>query len=288
MNVQLFLNPIPFSELPCNSIALDGAVRGCHLDFANNRWSFDHHAENQPSLSTRSSAMQVLLALRAGLDVTSIQNVFVSSIDADSVTATALCLNPALANNEEVIRYVTMYLDTVDCLGPCGALQNESFSFHFSLKAGFKQKLTTELLLEKVELFMSLVEGGDLFKESPPRKNECILVSISNDGDIIGMNSGSFSFNNIYARRNIGILYSPEKVTVGIKSSFVSDKNMVEGGLFELFDDAEIAKGAPTNEDGELINKWGGKDLVGGSPFGASTLLSVEEVANIFCKWLKS
>ena len=141
MNIQLFLNPIPFSELPNNSIALDGAVRGCHLDFTNNRWSFDHHAENQASLSTRSSAMQVLLALRAGLDVSRVKNVFVSSVDADSVTATALVLNPKLSNSEEVIKYITMYLDTVDCLGPCGALQNESFSFHYSLKAPSRQNL---------------------------------------------------------------------------------------------------------------------------------------------------
>ncbi len=287
MKVELLLNPITFPELPNNSIALDGAVRGTHLDFSTNRWSFDHHAPNQPSIATRSSSMQVLLALRAGLDVSKVEDVYVSSIDADSVTATTLVLNPELAENEEVIKYVIMYLDTVDSLGPAGALQNESMSFHYSLKAGFKQELTTELLLEKVELFMSLVQGGDLFKESPPRKNQCTLVSIK-DGNVIGMNPGEYSFADIYARATVGILYSPQKVTVGIKSSFVSDKNMLNDGLFNLFDAAEIVKGAPTNEDGELVDRWGGKDLVGGSPFGAGTLLSVDEVCNIFCDWLKS
>lgn len=288
MNVQLVHNPIPFTSLPNNSVALDGAVRGCHLDFSNNRWSFDHHAPNQPSLSTRSSAMQTLLALRAGLDTSKIENVYVSSIDADSVTATALCLNPSLANDEDVIKYVTMYLDTVDSMGPAGALQNESMSFHFSLKAGFKQELTTELLLEKVTMFTNLWAAGELFKESPPRKNPCTLVSINNNGDVLSMEEGEFSFTDIYLRNNIGILYSPEKVTVGIKSSFVSNKNMARDGLFELFDAAEVAKGAPVDVDGKLVDKWGGKDLVGGSPFGTSTLLSVEEVATIFCNWLKS
>lgn len=288
MKVELLHNPIPFSSLPPNSIALDGAVRGTHLDFSANRWSFDHHAPNQPSIATRSSSMQVLLALRAGLDVSKVEDVYVSSIDADSVTATALILNPSLANNEEVIKYVVMYLDTVDSLGPAGALQNESMSFHYSLKAGFKQELTTSLLLEKVELFMSLVEEGELFKESPPRKNPCTLVSISNDGDVIEMEPGEFSFNDIYASANVGILYSPSKVTVGIKSSFVTDKNMARDGLFDLFDAAEARAGAPVDKEGNLVDRWGGKDLVGGSPFGASTLLSVDEVADVFTSWLKS
>ena len=288
MNVQLVHNPIEFSQLQPNSIALDGAVRGCHLNFQNNRWSFDHHAENQPSLSTRSSAMQVLLALRAGLDVTSIENVFVSSIDADSVTATALVMNPSLAGNEDVIKYVTMYLDTIDSMGPAGALQNNPMSFHYSLKAPFKAELTTELLLEKVQVFMSLVEGGDLFKESPPRKNPCTLVSISNNGDVVSIEEGEFSFTDIYLRDNVGILYSPQKVTVGIKSSFVSNKNMARDGLFELFDYAEVVKGAQVDENLKLVNKWGGKDLVGGSPFKGETLLTVEEVVTIFTNWLKS
>tara|TARA_Y100001937_G_scaffold106440_1_gene148080 strand:- start:2382 stop:3248 length:867 start_codon:yes stop_codon:yes gene_type:complete len=288
MKVQVLHNPIKFSELQPSSIALDGAVRGTHFDFSSNRWSFDQHGENQHSVSTRSTCMQVLLALRAGLDVSGIENVYVSSIDADSVTATSLILNPELAGNEEVIEYVVMYLDTVDSMGPTGALQNEMMSFHYSLKAGFKDELTTELLMQKVELFMSLIQGGDLFKESPPRKNECTLVSISNDGNVIGMKQGQFSFFDLYSLSNVGILYSPEKVTLGIKSSFVTNKNMLRDGLFDLFNAAEIAKGAPINEEGELVDRWGGKDLVGGSPFGASTLLSVDEVSKIFCDWLKS
>jgi len=287
MNVELLHNPIQFSQLPKNTIALDGAVRGTHLDFSTNRWSFDHHAEGQYSISTRSSAMQVLLALRAGLDIKKIENVFVSSIDADSVTATALVMSPALAQDEDIVRYITMYLDTVDCLGPCGALRNLNMSVFYSLKAGFKEPLTTRLLLEKVEKFLSLIKRSELFNFTNEEKNKCILVSIDNNGNVIGMNPGYFSFNDIYARRNIGILYSPEKVTIGIKSNFVTNKNMLEDGLFEEFNQAEIEKGAPINEEGDLIDKWGGKDLVGGSPFGASTLLSVEEVTEIFCNWLK-
>lgn len=288
MNVQLVHNPIPFSQLPSNSVALDGAVRGCHLNFNRNRWSFDHHSEDQPSLSTRSTAMQVLLALRAGLDVSQVENVYVSSIDADSVIGTALCLKPYLAKDKDVVRLIAMYLDTVDSMGPAGSLQDEQMAFHYSLKAGFKDELTTELLMEKVALFMSLVEGGELFKQSPPRKSPCTLISIDNNGNVVERKEGEFSFFDLYLLSNVGILYSPEKVTVGIKSSFVSNKNMLKDGLFNLFDAAEIRKGAPVDDCGNLINKWGGKDLVGGSPFGGRTLLSVEEISSIFCDWLKS
>lgn len=288
MNVQLLTSPIYFDDLPSNTIALDGAVRGTHLDITNNRWSFDHHAEDQHSISTRSTALQMLLALRAGLDVSKIENVLVSSVDADSVTATALILKPELSRDEEVIKYIAMYLDTVDSMGPSGALQNEQMSFNFNLKAGFKQELTTELLLEKVQLFYSMVEENKLFETGEQRRNTCTLVAIDNSGNVLNIEEGEFAFTDLYSLSNIGILYSPDKVTIGIKSSFVSDKHMLNDGLFDRLNEAEIAAGAATNEGGYILNGWGGKDLVGGSPMGSPTLLSIEEVIAIFEEFLYS
>ena len=287
MKVELVHHPLTWGRLPENSIALDGAVRGCRLDLNKDRWSFDHHAEDQPSLSTRSTAMQVLLALRAGLDVSRIQKVLVSSIDADSVTATGLVLRPELARNEEVIRYIAMYLDTVDSLGPCGALQEEMMSFSFSLKAGFKEELTTELLLSKVEVFYSMVEEGRLFETGEQRRNPCTLVSIDNGGNLLSIEEGEFSFGELYKKSNIGILYTPQRVTIGAKSSFVTDKHFLLDGLFERLNRVEVAKGAETDENGQIVNGWGGKDLVGGSPFKGETLLTVEEVTNIVTSFLK-
>lgn len=288
MNIELVHSPISWDQLPSNSIALDGAVRGCRLDLKNNRWSFDHHAEDQPSLSTRSTAMQTLLALRAGLDVSRIENVLVSSIDADSVTATALVLKPELSRNEEVVKYIAMYLDTVDSMGPCGALQNDPMSFHYSLKAGFKEELTTMLLKDRIDLFMELVDQDELLVPSmEPRKNPCTLVAIDNDGTLLGIEEGEFSFGDLYSRSNIGILYSPLRVTIGAKSSFVTDKHFLLDGLFNRLNRVEVAKGAEVDENGKIVNGWGGKDLVGGSPFKGETLLTVEEVINIVTSFLK-
>lgn len=288
MNITLIHNPISFSELNPNSIALDGAVRGTHLDVTTNRWSFDHHAAEQHSISTRSTALQVLLALRAGLDVNNIENVLVSSIDADSVIATGLIMKPELINNHNIITLITLHLDTIDSMGPSGALSSSSLSLHFSLKAGFKEELTTELLLEKVETFFSLVREERLFESSPDRKSPVTLISITPNGRNASFEEGEFGFADLYKTSNIGVLYSPERVTIGAKSSFVTSKNFLTDGLFDRLNQAEIKAGAAVNEDGSISNGWGGKDLVGGSPFKGVTLLSAEQVANIVCDFLRN
>lgn len=288
MNVQLLTTPILFSDLPTNSIALDGAVRGCHLNLATNRWSFDHHDQNQASLSTRSTALQTLLALRAGLDVSSIENLYVSSIDADSVISTALILKPELRNRESVITLITLHLDTVDSMGPVGALSPSSLNIHYTLRAGFKEELTTELLLEKVELFYKLLREERLFESTPEQKAPVTLVSISPNGNV-NIRDGEFGFSDLYSQANIGILHNPDgsRTTIGIKSSFVSDKHLLNDGLFDKLNAAEIAAGAETNENGDIVSGWGGKDLVGGSPFKGKTLLDINQITEIVCAFLK-
>ena len=288
MQISLVTSPMNFSDLPSNSVALDGAVRGTHLSLTTNRWSFDHHHQDQASLSTRSSALQTLLALRAGLDVSSIENVYVSSIDADSVISTALIMKPELRDNQDVIKLITLHIDTVDSMGPVGALSKESLNIHFTLRAGFKQELKTELLLEKVELFYDLIEKKQLFNSSPEQKNLVTLVSISTNGDV-KMENGEFGFSDLYSKASIGILHNPDgtRTTVGIKSSFVSEKHMLNDGLFDKLNAAEVAAGAATNEDGTIASGWGGKDLVGGSPFKGKTLLSINQITKIVSDFLK-
>lgn len=282
MNIELLLQAISFEDMPANSVALDGAVRGCHLDIVGNRWSFDHHAESQPSISTRSTAMQVLLAIRAGLNVSQIQNVFVSSIDADSVIATGLVMKPSLVNNDEVIELIALHLDTVDSLGPAGALSSDNLAFHFNLRAGFKEELSTELLLNKVDLFFKLVEKGELFKaNSTPPKERSWLMSFQADGSYYEEEFGEFNMGDLYLKSPVGILFNEEtgKVTIGAKSSFVTDKNFLEDGLFQRLNWME------ENKDG--TPGWGGKDLIGGSPFKAGTKLSRHDVAHVFSNFLR-
>jgi hypothetical protein len=282
MDIKLLLQPISFDKMKSNSIALDGAVRGCHLDINSNRWSFDHHDEGQASISTRSTAMQVLLAIRAGLDVTKIENVFVSSVDADSVIATGLIMRPELANNSSVIELIALHLDSVDSMGPAGALSNDNLAFHFALRAGFKEELSTELLLSKVDLFFSLVDNGKLFEaNSTLPKEKSWLMSFQPDGSYYEEEFGEFNMGDLYLKSPVGILFNEEtgKVTVGAKSSFVTDKNFLEGGLFQRLNWMEEARdGTPG---------WGGKDLIGGSPFKVGTKLSRHDVAHVFSNFLR-
>lgn len=282
MNIELLLQPISFSDMPANSIALDGAVRGCHLDIATNKWSFDHHGESQASISTRSTAMQVLLAIRAGLNVSQIENVFVSSVDADSVIATGLVMRPKLAESSEVITLVAMYLDAIDSMGPAGALSDDNLAFHFNLRAGFKEELSTQLLLSKVGLFFELVEGGKLFEvSSTPPKEKCWLMSFQADGSYYEEEFGEFNMGDLYKESNVGILFNEAtgKVTIGAKSSFVTSKNFLEDGLFQRLNWMEEARdGTPG---------WGGKDLIGGSPFKVGTKLSRHDVAHVLSNFLR-
>ncbi|MDG1141852.1 MAG: hypothetical protein P8N24_01375 [Hellea sp.] len=286
--MKLVHNPILFTDLPSNSIALDGAVRGCHLDLSTNRWSFDHHASDQPSLSTRSTAAQVLAALTCGLNVSGIENLFVSSIDADSVISTAMILNRELADRTSVIELILLHLDLLDSLGPAAAIDPREMAFHNLLRSGWKEELTTELLLQKVQVFNELVEGSKIFDRAEPRREECHLVSISEDETFSDF--GKFGFKDLYKHANVGILFNEEsgKVTLGAKSNFVTSKHFLNDGLFVLLNDAEVAKGAPVNHEGVIVDAWGGKDLVGGSPFKGRTLLSVEEVTAILKEFLYS
>ena len=288
MNVKLVHTPISFSDLPSNSVALDGAVRGCHLDLSSNKWSFDHHDANQPSLSTRSTAAQTLAALTCGLDVKSIQNVFVSSVDADSVISTALILKPELADRTSIIELILLHLDLLDSLGPAASMDPREMSFHSLLRAGWKEELTTELLMEKVEVFLELVEQDKLFDRAEPRREECYLVSISEEETSSAF--GQYGFKDLYKHSNVGILFNENsgKVTLGAKSSFVTSKHFLNDGLFALLNDAEISKGAAVNAEGVIKDGWGGRDLVGGSPFGGPTLLSIEEITAIFREFLYS
>ena len=282
MDIKLLLQPISFDKMKSNSIALDGAVRGCHLDINSNRWSFDHHDEGQASISTRSTAMQVLLAIRAGLDVTKIENVFVSSVDADSVIATALIKRPEIANNDELIKLITLHLDTIDSMGPAGALNDQSLALHFSLRAGYKEELSSELLLSKVDLFFQMVKEGELFNvNSTPPKEECWLMSFQADGSYYVEEFGRFNMGDLYKKSNVGILFNEEtgKVTIGAKSSFVTSKNFVLDGLFQKLNWME--------EDQDGTPGWGGKDLIGGSPFKVGTKLSRHEVAHILSLFLR-
>lgn len=77
---------VDFSDLPDNSVALDGYCQGPTLDPERRRFSFDHHA-GCIRLVTKATCEQVREAVILGLPVDSETTICVNDIDADTVVS---------------------------------------------------------------------------------------------------------------------------------------------------------------------------------------------------------
>lgn len=109
----------PISDLPDNSIALDGYVQGPEIDNIGERYSFDHHA-GCIRFCTLSTVQQVHLALSLGLLVGEDTKVFANMLDADTVMSVWLLENAwrkGLVQAPHVIQAVTE-IGIVDSHGP--------------------------------------------------------------------------------------------------------------------------------------------------------------------------
>lgn len=107
---------VPFASLPANSIALDGYVQGAFIDPAGNRYSFDHHGDCI-RMVTSATCVQVLDAILMGLDVRSIEQVFVNDVDGDTALAFAMLESPWLVLDLEFASKVRLY-GLIDAHGP--------------------------------------------------------------------------------------------------------------------------------------------------------------------------
>lgn len=106
---------IPFTELPNNSLALDGYVQGPAIDVPSKRYSFDHHA-GCLRLVTKATCAQVLDALILGLDPRQM-TVYLNDIDADTVLAVWLLKHPTAVTHPRV-RNLVEDVGNVDAHGP--------------------------------------------------------------------------------------------------------------------------------------------------------------------------
>lgn len=112
----VFGQVLPFSELPVNSIALDGAVQGPQVDAANRKFSFDHHA-GCTRLVTLATCQQVALALRLGLVVDVDTEIFINDLDADTVLSVWLLENSERVGEERVAQLIDR-VGLTDAHGP--------------------------------------------------------------------------------------------------------------------------------------------------------------------------
>lgn len=281
--VSLVVNPVPREEMEERTIYLDGAVRGTVIDLPRRSFSFDHHGEGM-RFDRMSAAMQTVGAVLQGLPLEEIRQVVVSSVDADSVLATLVVLHPEVCNDLKFVRLI-QDLNRVDAWGPAALVPGEPLMpFHFTLRQGRGEELSTELLHEKVEKAWEMYCDGSLFDEGVERKLPGRALALSPSGEIlsditrVGENEG-VSFEEIYSTSGFGIIFGFEgpvengvvKVTVG-KKPFVQVPDL---------------KGFWGHMNG-LEAGWGGADSIGGSPFKKGTRFSHDEIIEQLRGWLQA
>ena len=280
-NVTLALNPIDREEMEANTVYLDGAVRGTVIDMERRSFSFDHHGEGM-RFDRMCAALQTVGAILQGLPLNEIAKVVVSSVDADSVLATLAVLHPEVCQDLRFVRLI-QDLNRVDVWGPAALVPGEPLAaFHFSLRQGRGEELSTELLHSKVEKAWEMYQDGSLFEEAEERKLPGRAVALSPSGEIlsditrVGENEG-VSFEEVYSVSGFGIIFGFEgpvengvtKVTIG-KKPFVNVPDL--NGFWAYMN---------TLEPG-----WGGADSIGGSPFKKGTRFSHDEVLEHLRTWL--
>jgi len=280
-NVSLTVSPIAREEMEERTIYLDGAVRGTVIDMERRSFSFDHHGDGM-RFDRMCAALQVVGAVLQGLPVDEIAKVVVSSVDADSVLATMTVLHPEVTQNLKFVRLI-QDLNRVDVWGPAALIPGEPLAgFHFVLRQGRGEELSTELLHSKVELAWSMYQDGSLFKEGQERKLPGRAVALSTSGEIlsditrVGEDEG-VSFEEVYSQSGFGIIFGFEgpvengvtKVTIG-KKPFVNVPDL--NGFWAFMNQMEPG--------------WGGADSIGGSPFKKGTRFTHDEVLEHLRTWL--
>jgi hypothetical protein len=106
---------VPVEQLLPRTVALDGAVRGPHIDLAAQRISFDHH-DHCVRMVTSATCVQVLDALCVGFDPSG-WTVLVNDVDGDTALSVALLARPELVDRDDV-RALVDVVGKVDAHGP--------------------------------------------------------------------------------------------------------------------------------------------------------------------------
>lgn len=281
------------SELPPNSIALDGSVQGPEVDNANRRYSFDHHA-NCLRFATLATCQQVSLAVEMGLVVDEYTNVYCNDIDADTVLAVWLLEHPERVREAKVIELVEK-VGRMDAhfMGPAAPV-------HYMLAPPRGTTVQTEEMVGECLAVLDKWYDGSLM--TPPARKSA--------GKAFGWKAGEGwqdlgevedGFNDLYgAGFTAGIVYSPAQAgtmlyTVGRRSDFVpvqtgpshvnrqtDPASYRQDTLLGQLALAEIEK----NPGQDHNTNWGGSSTVGGScrnPGNVGSVLTPAEVLEI-CK----
>jgi hypothetical protein len=266
------------SDLPPNSIALDGAVQGPELDPANRRYSFDHHA-GCIRMVTLSTCQQVMLAMKMGLVIDTETQIYINDIDGDTVAAVWLLTADYIAVGGKAAEEVINRIGFTDAHGPTLV---EPHPVHRAIAPpyGSKEPQSKEMLWKYWNILNDCILGGGQWNAGPVKADPIKGFgwkpmygwSPLPDGLVGG-------FKGLYdAGYLAGVLYTEApggtwQYTIGKKSDLVPLKlgpaeakrgsgdalNTILGHLFA----AELSV---PNTPVTVTSNWGGATSIGGSP----------------------
>ncbi len=277
-----------FCEMKAPAIALDGCVQGpSKVSAAGPHASFNHH-EGVDRLSTRATCEQVLLSVSQGLwgqmqpEGEPEADVHVNDADPDVCTAVWVLHHPELADHPAVQRLVAAegILDTTGAYW-CPAWVDEKLlaelawvfePYHVARDAGLPGDADglRRLIGDVSERISAFVEGRG---ESRPAWGEFHVVAklgsvaaIVESGPYARMAVGRAGIQAVVAERESA---GRRVVTLAKASPFVPVD------LVDAYRCLNEIEACPTDD------QWGGSDLIGGSPRGKGTLLSLDAILEV-------
>lgn len=291
LNVQPSTPPLSWEEFcqqsPPYSVALDGFVHGGpRWDLPGKRANFNHH-EDVDRLATRSTCAQVLMAFRQGLDAFLHKdgrysvNVFVNDCDVDVCLAVWMLKNPRLVTNSMNPR-LNRLVHVEDMMDATGG----AYPFHSDLP-----------LLEQVAWVFEPYRSfrGNGLQKRDKRDFQRAIEDVGRRIDAHLMGTGGTieidgSYETLYHTNNWVMIHSagPHARTTMFSRgilAFVDVRGRKEVGAW----DYTVGKMTPISDfpverilnklnerEGLLENsdRWGGGDMIGGSPRVAGSKLS--------------
>ena len=287
-----------FSDLPNNSIALDGAVQGPQVDPTARRFSFDHHG-GCVRLVTLSTCQQVWLALKLGLVVDDKTAVYINDLDADTVLSVWLLQKAAQDRGSEILarndlEILVSNIGDVDSHGPIFPIR----PLHFELGPRWEDK--TPQSVEMLAGFMSRLdkwyEDGVENPRPAPRPGEGYALKanggwewVTTSDDFAPLYNGGYLAAALVTPANEGTL----TWVVGKRSDLVplalgpADASKDRSGDYLPTILGELAK-AEASKGIKSQDNWGGGTSIGGSPRlpgGIGSKLSKTEVFEILSRF---
>jgi len=252
---------IPFDMEP-NTIYLDGSCRGFAIETGINSVSFDHHNDCVRSI-THATCVQVMNAIKMGLDPNRFAEIIIDDIDADTVMSVWLLLNPHQVYNPYVV-------ETVNAIGLVDAHFDNAFDLHplhAVISPLWNVERTEELFNECLALVDYHIADPDAVLPPAPKRPRGLMYGFRKNGTFERVEDSNFK--EMYQNFDVVMMVLPLKkghnVTIGKKSEFVMWFDL-EFALIQLAkeelkacDEQKVSLYAGPSKN------WGGSSTVGGS-----------------------